>query len=77
MRPIFKIYTNPEYKNTLYLDKDGVLNVALKRSGKLSSPRNIDQIEIKKDLQVIADFAKKKNLTSSLFLINQTFLEIH
>ena len=61
MALIYKVYKDPEYKNTLYLDKDGVLNVALHRSGKLSSPRNIDEIEIKKDLQVNSDFAKKKN----------------
>jgi hypothetical protein len=60
---ICKIYNQPKYKNTLYLDKDGVLNVALLRSGKLSSPRNIDEIKLKEDLHVIANFSKKKNLT--------------
>ena len=62
MKPIYKLYKFPKYKNTLYLDKDGVLNVAFLRSGKLSSPRNLDEIELKNDLQVIADFAKKKFL---------------
>ena len=64
MTPILKIYEKPEYKNTLYLDKDGVLNVALFRSSKLSSPRNIDEIKLKEDLQDIADFSKKKILIS-------------
>ena len=63
MTPIYKFYKTPEYKNTLYLDKDGVLNAAFLRSGKLSSPRNIDEIQLKKDLQVIANFSKKKNIT--------------
>jgi hypothetical protein len=62
MKLIYKLYKEPEYKNTLYLDKDGVLNVAFTRSGKLSSPRKISEIKLKKDLQVIADFSKKKNI---------------
>ena len=62
MTPIYKVYNNPKHKNTLYLDKDGVLNAAFFRSGKLSSPRNIDEIQLKKDLQVIANFSKKKNI---------------
>ena len=62
MTPIYKLYKTPKYKNTLYLDKDGVLNVAFLRSGKLSSPRNIDEIKLKEDLHVIADFSKKKNI---------------
>jgi len=62
MKPIYKIYNTPQYKNTLYLDKDGVLNVAIPRAGKLSSPRVINEIKLKKDIQVIADFAKKKNI---------------
>ena len=65
MTPIYKFYKTPEYKNTLYLDKDGVLNAAFLRLGKLSSPRNIDEIQLKKDLQVIANFSKKKNITLS------------
>jgi len=64
MTPIFQIYEDPEHKNTLYLDKDGVLNVALFRAGKLSSPRNINEIKLKEDLRVIADFSKKKILIS-------------
>mgnify|MGYP000459826057 CR=1 FL=1 len=65
MTPIYKLYKTPKYKNTLYLDKDGVLNVAFLRSGKLSSPRSIDEIKLKEDLHVISDFSKKKNITLS------------
>ena len=64
MNPIVKVYKKPIYKNTLYLDKDGVLNTAFYRAGKLSSPRNIDEIILKKDLEDILIFSKKKNLTS-------------
>ena len=53
---------NPEYKNTLYLDKDGVLNTAFYRSSKLSSPRNLDEVNIKQDIEDILIFSKKKNL---------------
>jgi hypothetical protein len=62
MNLISKIYFKPEFKNTLYLDKDGVLNTALYRLGKLSSPRKINEIKVKKNLHVIADFSKKKNI---------------
>ena len=63
MSPIYKLYNKPEFENTLYLDKDGVLNIALFRLGKLSSPRKLEEIKVKKDLNVIADFSKKKILT--------------
>ena len=63
MSVIYKLYNKPEFENTLYLDKDGVLNTALCRLGKLSSPRKVDEIKVKKDLNVIADFSKKKNIT--------------
>ncbi len=63
MVPIYKLFQQPEYKNTLYLDKDGVLNSAFYRSGKLSSPRNLNEIKIKKDLNDILMFSKKKSST--------------
>lgn len=75
MNPINRIHFKPEFQNTLYLDKDGVLNTALYRLGKLSSPRKIDEIKIKEDLNVIANFSKKKNIISSLLPINQTYQE--
>jgi D-glycero-D-manno-heptose 1,7-bisphosphate phosphatase len=83
MNPIFKLYKKPEFENTLYLDKDGVLNTALYRLGKPSSPRKIEEIKIKKDLNIIADFSKKKfNLVIisnqpdlSRNLIDQSFLD--
>ena len=65
MNPIVKVHKKPIYKNTLYLDKDGVLNTAFYREGKLSSPRSVDEITIKKDLEAILSFSIKKNLTSS------------
>ena len=63
MKPIVKVYKKPVYENTLYLDKDGVLNTSFYRDGKLSSPRNAHEIFIKKDLGDILSFSKKKNLT--------------
>lgn len=63
MHPIYKLYKKPKFENTLYLDKDGVLNTAILRLNKLSSPRKVDEIKVKRDLNVIADFSKKKNIT--------------
>ncbi len=62
MEPIIYHFAKPEYKNTLYLDKDGVLNTAFYRSSKLSSPRNLDEVNIKQDIEDILIFSKKKNL---------------
>ena len=75
MSAIYKLYNKPEFENTLYLDKDGVLNTALFRLGKLSSPRKVDEIKVKKDLNVIADFSKKKNIILKLFLTNLIYQE--
>lgn len=58
---VIKAY-EPNYQNTLYLDKDGVLNKAYFRSEKVSSPRTKDEILVKKDLLDIFEFSKKKNL---------------
>jgi len=58
---VFKI-SEPIHENTIYLDKDGVLNTAFYRSNKLSSPRSVKEIKIKKDLKDILDFSEKKNL---------------
>jgi len=85
MKPIYKLYKKPEFENILYLDKDGVLKIALYRIGKLSSPRKVDEIKVKKDLNIIADFSKKKfNLVIisnqpdlSRNLINQSFLDLN
>ena len=62
MNPIVFKISEPIYQNTIYLDKDGVLNAAFYRSNKLSSPRNVREIKIKKDLKDIVDFSEKKNL---------------
>ena len=62
MNPIVFKISEPIYQNTIYLDKDGVLNAAFYRSNKLSSPRNVREIKIKKDLKDILDFSEKKNL---------------
>ena len=55
-------FSDPIYNNTLYLDKDGVLNTAINRDEKTSSPRNISEIVLKKDLIDIKNFSKKKIL---------------
>jgi len=62
MTPLVIKLSEPTYENTLYLDKDGVLNVAIERDKKLSSPRNIKEVAIKKDLIDIENFSKKKIL---------------
>ena len=62
MNPILFKISEPIHNNTMYLDKDGVLNRAFYRSKQLSSPRNVNEIKIKKDLKDILYFSEKKNL---------------
>ena len=83
MNPLILSIRRPVYANTIYLDKDGVLNTALWRDGKLSSPRHIEEIRIKKDLSDILTFSDKRfNLVIvsnqpdlSRGLINEEFIE--
>jgi D-glycero-D-manno-heptose 1,7-bisphosphate phosphatase len=60
MEPLIFNIKNPVYENTIYLDKDGVLNTALRRANKLSSPRRMKEVRIKKDLTDIFNFSNKK-----------------
>ena len=49
-QPVIVKYRKVEKKNTLFLDRDGVLNEVVMRGNEISSPRNIDEIVIAKDL---------------------------
>ena len=60
MKPLIFNIKNPVYENTIYIDKDGVLNTALLRANKLSSPRRMKEVRIKKDLKDIFNFSNKK-----------------
>ena len=48
--PYIFYYKKPKLKNTLYLDRDGVLNEVVMRGEELSSPRLIDELNIKVSL---------------------------
>ena len=61
MEPLVFNYFTPQFNKTIYLDKDGVLNTAITREGKLSSPQKFDEINIKEDLEDIL-YSKKYNL---------------
>ena len=62
MMPISMSFSRPKYSKTIYLDKDGVLNDEIIRNGKLSSPQNISEIVLKKDLSFLSEEIKKKNI---------------
>lgn len=58
--PIEYIVNSPEYTNTLYLDRDGVINKAIIRQGKVSSPRNKSEFILFEDLKIFrSDFFKE------------------
>ena len=44
----------PKAINTLYLDRDGVLNEAVIRGKEISSPRNIKELKIASDISALA-----------------------
>ena len=48
--PIVFRFKNPESPNTLYLDRDGVLNDAVIRGSEISSPRNMKELKISNDI---------------------------
>ena len=60
MKPLILHVKQPIHEHTIYLDKDGVLNTAFYRANKLSSPRRMKEVQIKKDLKDILEFSKKK-----------------
>ena len=49
-RPLTFYYKEPKLRNTLYLDRDGVLNEVVMRGKNLSSPRVIDELKIVNDI---------------------------
>jgi len=52
--PIVFRFKNPEAPNTLYLDRDGVLNDAVIRGSEISSPRNLKELKISGDIDALA-----------------------
>ena len=49
-KPIVFRFKNPEAPNTLYLDRDGILNEAVIRGAAISSPRNMKEFKISSDI---------------------------
>lgn len=52
--PIVFRFRTLSAKNTLYLDRDGVLNEAIIRGSEISSPRNLEEIWISDDIDALA-----------------------
>ena len=55
-------FEKPIFKNTLYLDKDGVLNDVVIRDNKLSSPRHLSELILDNNL-----FELNQKITKKLF----------
>jgi len=72
--PIVFKFKNPEAPNTLYLDRDGVLNDVIIRGTEISSPRKLKEIKITNDLDI---FEKPEILNKWNFVIisNQPDIE--
>ena len=49
-KPIIFHFNDPIAENTLYLDRDGVINKAVIRAKEISSPRNMKELKISNDL---------------------------
>lgn len=54
-------FSAPLFPNTLYLDKDGVVNDVVMRGNELSSPRSINEISLSCDLHFIKKFCDREN----------------
>ena len=52
--PLSFIFEVPSASNTLFLDRDGVLNEAVIRSGQVSSPRNSLEFVISSDISALS-----------------------
>ena len=63
--PFIFYYKKPKLKNSLYLDRDGVLNEVVMRGEELSSPRLIDELNIVNDIDGLGD----KKITNYWFLV--------
>jgi len=48
--PIVFRFKNPEAPNTLYLDRDGILNESVIRGTAIFSPRNMKELKISSDI---------------------------
>jgi D-glycero-D-manno-heptose 1,7-bisphosphate phosphatase len=53
-QPIIYKYSDIKSFNTLYLDRDGVLNRAVIRQGEISSPRDIIELNVSPDISALA-----------------------
>ena len=62
--PIVFKFKNPETPNTLYLDRDGVLNEVVIRGKEISSPRNLEEFKLSLGMSALAspNFVKNWNL---------------
>ena len=52
--PIVFRFKNPEAQNTLFLDRDGVLNEVVIRGKEISSPRNMKELNISSEIVALA-----------------------
>jgi histidinol phosphatase-like enzyme len=55
LEPVFFFYRELSAENTLYLDRDGVLNKVVLRDSEISSPRIEDEIQIADDVVYLAN----------------------
>ena len=68
--PFIFYYKKPKLKNSLYLDRDGVLNEVVMRGEELSSPRLIDELNIVNDIDGLGD-KKITNYWNLIIITNQ------
>ena len=69
--PIEFVFNTPELANTIYLDRDGVINETILRKGKLSSPRNKKEFILFEDLKVFKSTFFQKNRFNIVIVSNQ------
>ncbi len=77
-------FSEPFHPNTLYLDKDGILNEVILRGNEVSSPRKKEEFKLCKQLEWLKVLAEKRQLNLVIIsnqpdlsrkLIDITFVE--
>lgn len=62
LEPLTLVFREPSQPQTLYLDRDGILNEAVLRGAEISSPRVVEEIRLADDIDALVPLAACWNL---------------
>ncbi|MBI4056614.1 MAG: HAD-IIIA family hydrolase [Elusimicrobia bacterium] len=62
MTPLVFLLKPPTSPNTLFIDRDGILNHAVTRGTEISSPRSMEEFKITEDIEALVPISRDWNL---------------